>query len=120
MSISPKFSPAAAQDIREAFELHYATDADDPASASELSHFTNGWRACVMSTTRGPVAREAPPAAYLTLDEEGSPCMLFFDVVEARGYCAPGEDPQPLFRHAAPQADKDGGQQRARDGKEPR
>ncbi|QQB38392.1 hypothetical protein I6I07_19260 [Achromobacter deleyi] len=43
-------------------------------------------------------------AAYLTLDEEGSPCMLFFDLVEARGYCAPGEEPEPLFRHAAPQA----------------
>ena len=50
-----------------------------------------------------PVAGEAQPAAYLTLDEEGSPCMLFFDVVEARGYCAPGEEPEPLFRHAAPQ-----------------
>lgn len=95
------------KEIREAFELSYAADADDPASATELSHFTNGWRACVMSTTRGPVAREAPPAAYLTLDEEGSPCMLFFDVVEARSYCALGEDPEPLFRNAAPQASAD-------------
>ncbi|AMG39955.1 hypothetical protein [Achromobacter xylosoxidans] len=51
-----------------------------------------------------PVDGEAQPAAYLTLDEEGSPCMLFFDQVEARGYCAPGEEPEPLFRHAAPQA----------------
>lgn len=51
-----------------------------------------------------PGAGEAQPAAYLTLDEEGSPCMLFFDVVEASGYCAPGEEPKPLFRHAASQA----------------
>lgn len=56
------------------------------------------------STENAPVAGEAQPAAYLTLDEEGSPCMLFFDVGEARGYCAPGEEPEPLFRHAAPQA----------------
>lgn len=95
------------KEIREAFELSYAADADDPASATELSHFTNGWRACVMSTTRGPVAREAPPAAFLTLDEGGSPCMLFFDVVEARSYCALGEEPEPLFRNAAPQASAD-------------
>lgn len=95
---------AAEQEIREAFALSYAADADDPASATELSHLTNGWRACVMSTMRRPVAREMPPAAYFTLDEEGSPCMLFFDVVEARGCCAPGEEPEPLFRHAAPQA----------------
>ena len=51
-----------------------------------------------------PVAGEVQPAAYLTLDEEGSPSMLFFDVVEARTYCAPDEEPEPLFRHAAPQA----------------
>lgn len=30
--------------------------------------------------------------------------MLFFDVAEARSYFALGEDPEPLFRHAAPQA----------------
>lgn len=47
---------------------------------------------------------EDKPAAYLTLDEEGSPSMLFFDVAEARTYCALGEEPEPLFRHAAPQA----------------
>ncbi|MGK8222201.1 hypothetical protein ACRS2S_19945 [Achromobacter xylosoxidans] len=92
------------KEIREAFELSYAADADDPASATELSHFTNGWRACVMSTTRGPVAREAPPAAFLTLDEGGSPCMLFFDVVEARSYCVLGEEPEPLYRCPAPAA----------------
>lgn len=146
------------KEIREAFELTYAADADDPACAADLFHFTNGWRACIMSKLRAPVADETPlenvadaaikaayvqhfgndsgwlglpgsyfieghrvgrqaaqaasapvageaqPAAYLTLDEEGSPCMLFFDVVEARGYCEVGEEPVPLFRHAAPQA----------------
>lgn len=55
-------------------------------------------------TASAPVAGEAQPTAYLTLDEEGSPCMLFFDVVEARTYCAPDEEPEPLFRHTAPQA----------------
>nr|WP_313037317.1 hypothetical protein [Achromobacter ruhlandii] len=54
-----------------------------------------------------PVAGEAQPVAYLTRDEEGSPCMLFFDVVEARSYCALGEEPEPLFRHAAPQGDSE-------------
>lgn len=44
------------------------------------------------------------PAAYLTLDEEGSPCMLFFDVAEARGYCALGEEPEALYRRPAPAA----------------
>lgn len=57
-----------------------------------------------LSKLRAPVAGETKPAAYLTLDEEGSPYMLFFDVVEARTYCALGEEPEPLFRHAAPQA----------------
>lgn len=42
--------------IFAAFEQHYAMDADDPASATELSHFINGWRAALAST---PVAGEA-------------------------------------------------------------
>ncbi|WP_156524685.1 DUF551 domain-containing protein, partial [Achromobacter ruhlandii] len=44
------------------------------------------------------------PAAYLTLDEDGSPCMLFFDVVEARAYCEIGEEPEALWRRPAPAA----------------
>lgn len=47
---------------------------------------------------------EDAPAAYLTLDEEGSPCMLFFDQVEARTYCALGEEPEALYRRPAPAA----------------
>ncbi|AUT49245.1 hypothetical protein [Achromobacter sp. AONIH1] len=63
--------------------------------------------AAVLSNLRAPVTGEAQPAAYLTLDEEGSPRMLFFDVVEARSYCALGEEPEPLFRNAARQASAD-------------
>lgn len=44
------------------------------------------------------------PAAYLTLDDEESPCMLFFDLVEARTYCEIGEEPEPLYRRPAPAA----------------
>lgn len=44
--------------IREGFELTYAADAGDPACAADLSHFTNGWRACLMSQVRAPVADE--------------------------------------------------------------
>lgn len=50
---------AASKEIHEAFELHYAMDADDPANATDLSHFTNGWRACIMSQVRASVA-DAP------------------------------------------------------------
>jgi hypothetical protein len=50
---------AANKEVREAFELSYAMDADDPTSATELSHFINGWRACIMSQVRAPVAGEA-------------------------------------------------------------
>ncbi|CUI56038.1 hypothetical protein [Achromobacter xylosoxidans] len=49
---------AAEQEIREAFELIYAADADDPACAADLFHFTNGWRTCIMSQVRAPVAGE--------------------------------------------------------------
>ncbi|EGP42993.1 hypothetical protein [Achromobacter insuavis] len=57
-------------------------------------------------TPASPVStvEQEPPAAYLTLDEEDSPCMLFFDVVEARTYCEVGEDPEPLYRRPAPAA----------------
>lgn len=41
------------------------------------------------------------PAAYLTLDEDGSPCMLFFDVVEARAFCEIREEPEALWRRPA-------------------
>ncbi|MFY1963371.1 hypothetical protein [Achromobacter xylosoxidans] len=47
---------------------------------------------------------EDKPAAYLTLDEDGSPCMLFFDVVEARAFCEIGEEPEALWRRPAPAA----------------
>ena len=52
-------SPAAQADdkeIRAGFELCYATDADAPANVTDLGHFTNGWRACIISQLRAPVA----------------------------------------------------------------
>ncbi|MFY3626859.1 hypothetical protein ACOTFH_09550 [Achromobacter xylosoxidans] len=55
---------AAEQEIREAFELTYAADADDPACAADLFHFTNGWRACVMSQVRAPVTDEPPGGTH--------------------------------------------------------
>ncbi len=51
-------------DIRKGFELTYAADADDPACASDLRHFTNGWRACIMSQVRAPVADERAAQGY--------------------------------------------------------
>lgn len=55
---------AAEQEIREAFELTYAADADDPACAADLFHFTNGWRACIMSQVRAPVTDEPPGGTH--------------------------------------------------------
>lgn len=51
------------KEIRAGFELCYATDANDPANVSDLGHFTNGWRACIISQLRAPVAdeRALPP-----------------------------------------------------------
>ena len=61
---------AANEEIREAFELTYAADADDPACASDLSHFTNGWQACIASQVRAPVADErqaVDPCGYVAV-----------------------------------------------------
>lgn len=49
---------AANPEIRAAFELSYAVDANDPAIVTDLGHFTNGRRACIMSQVRAPVADE--------------------------------------------------------------
>lgn len=49
---------AADKEIHEEFERRYAMDADDPASAIELGHFVDGWRAC-MSKQRA-LATSAP------------------------------------------------------------
>ena len=38
------------------------------------------------------------PAAWMTLNEEGDPAMLFFDYDEACLYCEPDEKPVPLVR----------------------
>jgi len=50
-----------------------------------------------MSASNWPLPE---PTAYLTLDDEGSPSMLFFDVVEARTYCELDEEPVRLFTEA--------------------
>lgn len=59
---------AANKEIREAFELSYAMDADDPASATDLSHFTNGWRACIMSQVGKPVVMKLAVDATAAID----------------------------------------------------
>ncbi|MFY1883709.1 hypothetical protein ACOTCJ_20965 [Achromobacter xylosoxidans] len=58
----------ADKDIHEEFERRYAMDADDPASAIELGHFANGWRAAV-SKLRVPVAGE--PFMYGIMGPDG-------------------------------------------------
>ncbi|OMG90706.1 hypothetical protein BIZ92_20570 [Achromobacter xylosoxidans] len=60
----------------------------------------------MLAKRSAPLVGEAQPAAYLTLDEEGSPSMLFFDVIEARSYCACREEPEPLFWHPAPRGQR--------------
>lgn len=51
------------------------------------------------------LAQPAPTtAAYMTLNEDGDPSMLFFDRAEALGYCEPGEEPIELVRRALPLA----------------
>lgn len=47
MTTSNNTIQAADKDIHEEFERRYAMDADDPASAIELGHFVDGWRACI-------------------------------------------------------------------------
>ncbi len=52
------------KEIRAGFELCYAVDADDPANVTDLGHFTNGWRACIISQLRAPVADERAAQEY--------------------------------------------------------
>ncbi|WP_241132615.1 hypothetical protein [Achromobacter insuavis] len=47
MTTSNNTIQAADKEIHEEFERRYAMDADDPASAIELGHFVDGWRACI-------------------------------------------------------------------------
>lgn len=63
---------APVSDIREGFELTYAADADDPACASDLSHFTNGWQACIASQVRAPVADERATKALNRIERRAS------------------------------------------------
>lgn len=76
---------APVSSIREGFELTYAADADDPACAADLSHFTNGWRACLMSQVRAPVADErAAFARSITGRDDLEPHQVQ-NVIDANG-----------------------------------
>lgn len=55
MSVPTNPATEIGKEIRESFELSYAANADDPACASDLSHFTNGWQACIMAQVDKPV-----------------------------------------------------------------
>lgn len=81
-----------------------ARDQEMYAAGLEKGEENAKHNAAIRAAAPGVSTVEDKPAAYLTLDEEGSPCMLFFDVVEARTYCALGEEPEPLYRRPAPAA----------------
>ncbi|ATI15662.1 transcriptional regulator [Bordetella phage vB_BbrM_PHB04] len=89
---------APVADERAALQRIVETAEDGANSGDRHARCVEIARATLASA---PVAGEAQPAAYLTLDEEGSPSMLFFDVVEARTYCELGDEPEPLFRRSA-------------------
>ncbi|WP_238892033.1 hypothetical protein [Achromobacter insuavis] len=59
MTTSNNTTQAADKEIQEEFERRYAMDADDPASAIELGHFANGWRAAV-TKLRAPITDLRP------------------------------------------------------------
>ncbi|CUK19274.1 Uncharacterised protein [Achromobacter xylosoxidans] len=87
----------------EAFEIWGRVDYDrddwDACGHLTATHWMP--RPAAPGAAPGVSTVEDKPAAYLTLDEDGSPCMLFFDVVEARAYCEVGEEPEALWRHLA-------------------
>ncbi|WP_367352561.1 hypothetical protein [Achromobacter animicus] len=63
-----------------------------------------------LSKLRATVAApEGNADAWLTLDEEDSPCMLFFRKEEARTYCNPDEEPIALVRADRPRPQDTGG-----------
>jgi len=63
-----------------------------------------------LSKLRAPLAApEGGADAWLTLDEEDSPCMLFFRKEEARTYCNPDEEPIALVRADRPRPQDTGG-----------
>ncbi|HET9980594.1 MAG TPA: hypothetical protein VFQ32_09115 [Ktedonobacterales bacterium] len=49
-------------------------------------------------------AERGEAVAWLVVDEEGSPSMLFFDRVEALAYCDDDEQPTPLYTAPPPAA----------------
>jgi len=76
-----------------------------PNLAIEIS--VQAFRAAL--ATAPVAAPEGNADAWLTLDEEDSPCMLFFRKEEARTYCNPGEEPIALVRADRPRPQDAGG-----------
>lgn len=99
---------AADKELREAFELIYAADADDPACAADLFHFTNGWRACIMSKLRAPVADERALIAEAT--GHVTEALVYVDRVAQRkaiGYSDFGVNPRRHHNDTRPYNLKD-------------
>lgn len=72
----------ADKDIHEEFERRYAMDADDPASANELGHFADGWRACI---SRQRALATSAPFMYGIAAPDGTAYIEEFCVSGDRG-----------------------------------
>ncbi|WP_025135894.1 hypothetical protein [Achromobacter sp. DH1f] len=83
---------APVSDIREGFELTYAANADDPACASDLGHFTNGWQACIMAQVGKPVVMK------LEVDATAAIARINDEVARLR---APVADERAAFEYHA-------------------
>lgn len=72
--------------------IEWRTNHDPRKYPAERDAFIAGWDA-------GRAALQSQPQkaiAYMTRNEEGDPAMIFFDLAEARLYCNPNEEPEPL------------------------
>ena len=95
---------------------HLSQTAERPCSLSEALNVIEHWGRRGNTLQGDDVARlraltdKIAPAergeavAWLVLDEEGSPSMLFFDRVEALAYCDDDEQPTPLYTTPLPAA----------------
>lgn len=82
MTTSNNASQAADKEIHEEFERRYAMDADDPASADELGHFVDGWRACI---SRQQLLAIGTPFMYGIAAPDGTAYIEEFCVSADRG-----------------------------------
>lgn len=93
---------------------YYVLDVDhDPYAAAALGAYADAckeshpelardlrekWGAAnTIGTLRAPPAAVAEPVAWMTVNDDGDPLMLFFDHIEAMSYCNEGEVPIELF-----------------------